>query len=347
MSVPNPNRLTAAGPADGANRFPQWFEDQSGLRLELVTQADPLAPARGELERPADPVAFPANFPDEAFYFMAEARLEVGGAGVVGRARIIMALEAAFGGDGSPVDGLGVVFARFRVRIDDVIAGGKYVVHHPFGTTGELEADEGGRVAYTCDLGVAEGNMERVLVTGEIAPFLKWSPDAPSGYLGDGITERQIVNGPFRNHVEIEGPRIGVGSANAAGIDRVSTDMFTIQGRIAGSGASPPGTPPALPGVPALSILGAEFRTSRAQYRVRGEINPVSISAPGGGFESDRVDISVDGSSIGSAFPDATGAWALHKTLPGATPPVPGVLAQVRVTTASGKSAERPLIVRN
>jgi hypothetical protein len=344
MAEGNPNRLKAAGPTDPANRFPKWFEDGVGLKLELVTNADPRAPAIGELDRPADPVAFPGNFPDESFYFMAEARLEVGGAGIIGRARVIMALEAAFGGDGSPVDGLGVVFARLRVRIDDVIPGAVYVVHHPYGTTKELEADEGGRVAYTCDLGVAEGNMARVLVTGEIAPFLKWRAGAPAGYIGDGISERPVIGGPFRNHVEIVGPRIGQGSANAAGTDRVRTDLFTVQGRIAGTGANAP-TPPLI-GVPPLTILDAEYRTSRAQYRVRGEINPVSIPKPGG-FASDRVDITVGGEAIGSAFPDATGAWALHKTLPGSTPPAPGVLATVRVTTASGKSAERLLIVRN
>ena len=52
MTVSNPNRLSSAGPIDPANGFPIWFQDASGLRLELVTLPDPLAPAVGELPKP-------------------------------------------------------------------------------------------------------------------------------------------------------------------------------------------------------------------------------------------------------------------------------------------------------
>lgn len=340
MTVSNPNRLSSAGPIDPANGFPIWFQDASGLRLELVTLPDPLAPAVGELPKPTAAMSFPDNFPDEGFYFMAEARLQVGGAGQIGRARVIMALEAAFGGDGDPAPDLGVVFARLRVRIDDVRPGKTYVVRHPYGETKELDADERGRVFYTCDLGVAEGNLARVLVSGQIAPFLVWAAGAPAGYIGDGATPAQVVNGPFRNYVEILGTGIGLGSADAFGPDMVTTDLFTVQGRLAGTGTG--AIPPAGPA--ALGILTAEFRTNHGQFRVDGTVSPVSVPAAGGGFQANRVDVTLDGQEIGSAFADATGAWKVTHTLAGDPAPIGGT---VRAQSLSGTVALQALSIRN
>lgn len=175
MAIRNPHRLASAGPIDPAFGFPAWFEDGNGVRLAPVTAPDPFAPAIGEFPNPTGPVSYPTNFPEEVFYYMAEARLEVGGNGVVGRARVIMALEAAFQGNGlpdyastmamAPKPHLGVVFARLRVRIDDLRPRKKFVIRHPYGETDEFESDDRGRIFETCDLGVAEGNMHRVLVT--------------------------------------------------------------------------------------------------------------------------------------------------------------------------------------
>jgi len=135
MVEKNSHRLKASGPIDSVTGFPYWFEDDTGVALEIVTSSDRVAPAIGATQTPRAPVVFPGNFPEEAFYFMAEARLEAGGNGVAGRVRVIMALEAAFGGGGSPTRDLGVVFARLRVLIDDVIPGAEYIVRHPYGTT--------------------------------------------------------------------------------------------------------------------------------------------------------------------------------------------------------------------
>ncbi|WP_088311471.1 hypothetical protein [Novosphingobium sp. B 225] len=352
MAQRNPQRLAQAGPLDAVSGFPNWYGDANGLELELVAAPDVMAPAMGDLQTPALPVAFPTNYPEEAFYYMAEARLEVGGTGTVGRARVIMALEAAFGGDGTPEFGsksakpnqskqFGVVFARLRVRIDDVIPGAKYVVRHPYGETEPLEADDGGRVFYTADTGIAEGNMARVLETGEIAPFLQWTGVPPAGYIGDGVTEHTVTGSAIRNFVEIAGPRIGQGSANAVGIDLVRTDLFTVQGRKRGTVPNQP-----VPGPPVFDVLSAEYRTSRAQYRIRGEIRPVTIPDPAGGFRSERVDVTLHG-QVFSAFPDITGAWEIRHTFAGAPPPAPAPNADVVVTAASGPSRVRRLTVRN
>lgn len=349
MATRNPHRLSQSGPIGPGSAFPEWFEDGNGIRLELVTRPDPMAPAIGELQTPAAPVTFPHNFPEEAFYFMAEARLEVGGHGEIGRARVIMALEAAFGGDGEQeaVPGVAnpaIVFSRLRVRIDDVVPGATYVVRHPYGETKELEADEGGRVFYTCDLGICEHDPARVLTSGEIAPFLVWSGAQPPNHIGDGITEHAVVGGPFRNHVEIDGPGIEQGSADAAGLDRVAKALFTVQGRRAGTGDSLPPPPPG--GPVAFQILGADYRSSRAQFRVRGQLLPVSIADGAGGFQSDRVDVTFAGEALGSGFPDATGAWEVRRTLVGPGKPVPGPASRLQITTASGKAANPLLRIR-
>jgi len=235
----NPRRLAAAGPIDPEHGFPIWYEDDQGLRLEIGLRPDTMTPALGELPTPGAPLQFPDNFPDEAFYFLAEARLPVGGNGTVGRARVILALEAAFGAAGTPKRGLNIVFARMRVRIDDVIPDASYVVTHPYGETAPLLADERGRVFYTEDFGIVEGDVTGVLKSGRIAPFLTSTAPVTAGYIGDGVSEHPITGSPFNtNFVRIVGPRIGEGIARAdpaapADPDHVWTDLFTVQGRIA------------------------------------------------------------------------------------------------------------------
>lgn len=244
MAKVNDKRLVRAGPIDPENGYPMWFEDSNKLRLELVLNLDPLAPVVGEFD-PLSPLSIPGNFPDESFYFGAEAELPVGGAGEVGRARVILHLEAAFGGDGSPQRGMNVVFARIRVRMDKVIAGAKYIVTHPYGVTKELEADDRGRVFHTEDLGIVEGDPTAVIRSGQVAPFLAATVAPPAGYIADGGIEQAITGSPVAltpgnpvNYVVIEGPNIRAGGGspdpnNPLNMDRVSTDRFTLQGRIA------------------------------------------------------------------------------------------------------------------
>ena len=241
MSTENLNRLAFAGPPHPMHGFPMWFEDANGLRLDLVIDGDPMAPAVGELPVPGDPLAFPGNYPDEAFYFMAEARLAVGGAGVEGRARVIMALEAAFGGSGVPDDRARIVFGRIRVRMDDLRPDTQYKIVHPYGVidSPDYKTDDNGRFFHTFDWGIFENDPAGVLRTGQVAPFLQWDAGAPAGYIGDGVTDHQIIGSPFgANFVMIEGPDIRAGGGNAdptdpANPDKVWTDLFSVQGRIA------------------------------------------------------------------------------------------------------------------
>ncbi|MGL5850020.1 MAG: hypothetical protein ACRCZD_04470, partial [Phycicoccus sp.] len=75
MATHNGIRLAAVGPRDPEHGFPMWYEDTVGTRLALGVGPDPMTPAVGELPNPAAPVSFPDNFPDESFYFAAEAAM--------------------------------------------------------------------------------------------------------------------------------------------------------------------------------------------------------------------------------------------------------------------------------
>ena len=130
-------------------------------------------------------MVFPGNFPDEAFYFAAEAEMLVGGPAASARARLILALEAAFGGTGAVVDGQQMVFGRVRLRIDDVEPGRTYTATGPYGVIAG-EADDRGRVFETEDIG-APGDFTSPFAS-RIGPFLRWATNPPAGYLGDGGT---------------------------------------------------------------------------------------------------------------------------------------------------------------
>lgn len=103
MAKVNDKRLAFVGPTDPEFGFPLWYEDGAGVRLDLGLRPDPMTPAVGDLPSPGAPVKLPENYPDEAFYYLAESRMPAGGAGTVGRARLVLALEAAFGGAGLPI----------------------------------------------------------------------------------------------------------------------------------------------------------------------------------------------------------------------------------------------------
>lgn len=73
------------------------------------------------------PIVFPTNFPDEAFWFTADAAIVDATRGI--DLSYGTAIEAAFAAE-EPVDGDQVSFARVRIRVD-VPTAGTYVVTHP------------------------------------------------------------------------------------------------------------------------------------------------------------------------------------------------------------------------
>src|SRR5262249_23521217 len=118
--------LAAVGAVDPANGFPAYYIDSNGLALQpcLGLLFDPAV----ALPDPNLPVSFPANFPDEFFYFRGISDILVGTV----KARLVLALEGAFV-NGPVVLGDQIVFTRVRVRVSDLVAGATYRVTHPYG----------------------------------------------------------------------------------------------------------------------------------------------------------------------------------------------------------------------
>src|SRR5262249_46654458 len=148
--------LTRVGPVNPVGGFPQYYEDSTGLRLQLCQD-----PARCffALPNPALPLAFPTNFPDEQIYWALNGDM-TGATGA--KAIFVLALEAAFV-NGVPEAGQQMVFARTRIRITGLTDGATYVITHPYGTMTVVAGVDGplpGTVNVTNDVGTVAGAFQ-------------------------------------------------------------------------------------------------------------------------------------------------------------------------------------------
>lgn len=235
----NPEQLAEVGPVDPRTGFPFWYEDSTGLRLELVwAPGDDFAPVAidpGE----SGPLRDIAAFPGESFYLSAEARLPLGGGDDDAEARVILALEATFATEGV-LDGQQIVFGRIRFRIDGGRPDTVYLLTHPYGTM-TVTTDEDGEGSATEDIGLKPLDFDGAL-TSAIAPFLRWTPDPDldfTQYVGDGGSEHTVTGSPLgTNYAMVEGPDVGSGGGDPdpgdpTNPDKVYTDLFVVQGRVA------------------------------------------------------------------------------------------------------------------
>jgi hypothetical protein len=240
--------LTSVGPVSATDGFPVWYKDKTGLRLEnCIAQADPLCPARGPLPDETAPISFPDNYPDEGFYTLTNANLNVG---TTGKALLVLALEQAFS-VGPVIDGDQVTFARLRLKITDATDGVDYKFTTPAGVK-TLQTSKPGLVFDTEDIGIGGKGDFTGALGGRVGPFLTWDtypsdpalkPDAAGKdtYVGDGATAHKIKGSPYDTNVfRIEGP--GVNSSPTVDAcptvtgpiaDCIETDLFTVQGKLA------------------------------------------------------------------------------------------------------------------
>ncbi|WP_088287801.1 hypothetical protein [Kineosporia sp. A_224] len=240
--------LAKVGPIDPANGFPIWYKDTNGVRLELCTDPDDQFCIMGDLPNPGDPVVFPTNFPDEAFWSVGDSAIDLGNGN---DALLVTAVEAAFGSaDGLPAPKQQMSFGRVRTRIEGLTAGATYTVTHPYGVDTHVAEDAVRGVNVTEDVGnlVWDGVFDQTLASRP-APFLKWTDDAPAapeGYLGDPAVPHKVTGSPYGTNVfRIEGPAgsfpaspdqcadIALGASDQTRDDCVETDLFTVQGKIA------------------------------------------------------------------------------------------------------------------
>lgn len=231
--------LAAHGGPHPVNHFPLWFQDSTGLALQLGLDGDG-ATGFGVFDQvdPDNPFSVQIGFGSEAFYSLASVEMtyDMPGDPGGGRAVVEFGLEAAFAAD-KAIDGDQFVFGRIRARVDIPMAG-DYKIIHPYGVDIHRNAPAGKRgVNDTVDIGGIIPDYERTL-TGRIGPFLRWTdPDYPvvvpgvGRFVGDPQQDHTVTGSPFgTNYVRIEGPEgCNIGGT---GIDFIETDQFSLTGKI-------------------------------------------------------------------------------------------------------------------
>ena len=243
--VNNTVGLKRVGPIDETNGFPSWYQDTNGTRLELCLDANDPNCIMGTLPTPGQPVSFPGNFPDEAFWSVADSTIDAGGGD---KALLVTGVEAAFGGAGTVAKGQQISFGRIRVRVSGLVDGADYKVTDPYGSdtfTAEAGAFKG--INSTEDIGSLspDGVFDQTMAA-KSAPFLKWTAGAPAGYLGDAVTPHAVTGSPFNtNFFRVEGPAgsftgsselcadATLGDSKTATDDCIQSSQFTVQGKVA------------------------------------------------------------------------------------------------------------------
>jgi hypothetical protein len=227
-----------------SGKFPIWYQDNNLLSMELcqsraassrVPAATPpaymctLLPTPGIFDDTL-PMVFPDNWPDEAFWFLAETTIPNNAAGY-GMDAYVAGIEAAFAG-GNPLDGDQISFARIRMRINVPVAG-TYTITHPYGVETVNVTTPGRRaINITRDIGVGAPGVFSGALTGAIGPFLRSvngpytevNPDtgAIETFVGDPNLTEQVTGSPNNtNFVRIQGP---------AGT--IESNLFILSGKV-------------------------------------------------------------------------------------------------------------------
>jgi hypothetical protein len=239
---PPASQLKGVGPLNPATGFPLWYEDETGLRLQLCLDNNPLCLTTvPDQERPAIVADHEAdsNFTDESFWWSGDAQL-TGTGGVTGR--LTLGTEAAF--TARVQNGEQIAFGRVRIRIDNLVAGGTYRITHPYGVDTFENVSGGVRgVNFTEDIGIdsfPDGAMR-----SRIAPFLKWDtygqlPAAggpPVGYVGDPTINHKVTGSPLnQNYFRIE--RLDPVTKQVIEVVGES-DLFAISGKLVNNEVPP------------------------------------------------------------------------------------------------------------
>ncbi len=239
--------VETVGPIVPEHGFPFWYEDSTGLRLELCIDGPPLC-LEGLPDPNQPPLVAPdpadSNFPDEAFWWTGEAEMNLTGGG---DALLVLAREAAFANE-VPADGDQVSFSRVRVRATVPVAGATYRVTHPYGVDTFEDVPGGDRgINFTEDIGCAlspdpnDGGCDfSDAFFGRVDPFLTWDPAVapapPEGYVGDPNVNHRVVGSPFdTNFFRIERTTDAQGNPLPEPVQVGETSLFAVQGKIVGA----------------------------------------------------------------------------------------------------------------
>ncbi len=197
--------------------FPEYYQDALGTKVQLCLND----PSCGLV--PAGPFTFPGTFPDEMFYWSANA--DANGA------TLILAQEATFGG----LDGTQEVFGRTRVRTRDIPAD-RYRFTTPYG---QFVATTNGQTDVGTDVGcgpVVSGAActpatFQSTAGSALGPNFLRSTTAPAGFLGDGNTPTPVTGSVFTPTLaSVDGlpPAISLGVTAANAQDNAGTVAVTF-----------------------------------------------------------------------------------------------------------------------
>lgn len=227
---------TPANPRPG---YPEWYQDSTGLALELLTPKsagelnlgyDVFAPTDTTFNTTLNAEPFPTGWFLEHFYWLARSEFAMGAS----RARLTLALEASFGNAATVVAGDEVVFARIRFDLQAAPQAGDYLVLTPYSQHEFKNVRAGDRVRVTEDVGIAP---------------------APAGFagalrskVGPFLTASAVAGGPELDlHVAPDGLkylaaplRIGPVTGSPLGAARNSVQVFF---KLSGTTTTYPATP--------------------------------------------------------------------------------------------------------
>jgi len=240
--------LAAVGPTNPNHGFPDWYEDFNGLRLDACLTDVGLCLLDAAVPVLIDPnLPFPDNYggvwSDHTFFAVAEADMPTNGGG---QALLVMTLQGGFLNDAGPVDGEQEVFARLRIRVDNLIQGSTYTVTTPYGNFVFVAENSDVRgINFTIDTGRGVPGAFEGALAGNIGPFLQWDSGLPildangREYVGDPGIPHTVTGSPFGTNVfRIQGPSVG-----GLGINSIETNLFSVLGLKAGAIVDPPAAP--------------------------------------------------------------------------------------------------------
>jgi hypothetical protein len=238
--------LSTVGPVDPDTGYPTFFGDSTGLRLAQCL--DQSGNCLAVFPDPGAPASFPDNFPDESFFWDGSADLAIPGpqGATAGKALFISAVEGAFATEVAAGDQIG--FQRIRLRIVGGFPNQDYTFTHPYGTK-KIRTDAGGKATDTVDIGclTPECTDYSPVLRGAVGPFLKWTglPNPPAGYIGDPNVLHKVTGSPTgTNFVRVNGGgNTGLPQPSGTNPGGITTDLFSIQGKLDTGPAPPPPAP--------------------------------------------------------------------------------------------------------
>ena len=267
--------LERVGPNDTENGYPLWYQDTQGLVLDLCIPKSDLQLAACLADQPPSyPFVFPNNWSDEFFWYGADAALDLDGQ----RAILVQAIEAAFGGIGTPNPGGQIAFARIRIRFDAPVAG-DYTVTYPYGVKEFPGVAAGEAIFYTDDVGIGAPGDFTGAMTGEVGPFLRAVDCATCGFspfvqidgdtfLADPAIETAVTGSPVgTNKFEIS-----VDTGDLATSRTWTTDQFALIGKVH---TAPIGSP--------MQVTSATFSRDVSGGDISVDVHATAVSGPGSG----------------------------------------------------------------